>query len=65
MTDKQHHRLILIGLIILFAYLGYQFGSYLHDRNQIRQLTKEKLKIEIELLKIEIEYNEIQLQKEY
>jgi len=60
---KSKIRSILI--FICSVYLGYLFGSYITYQNELRQLTKDKLRLEIQLLKIEIELNEINLQKEY
>jgi len=58
-------KLINIGIVIIFCYLAFNLGVYLNDKSEIRQLTKDKLRLEIQLLKIEIELNEIELQKEY
>ena len=52
-------------MFVLFCYIGYQLGAYVKYQYEIRQLTKDKLRLEIQLLKIEIELNEIELQKEY
>jgi hypothetical protein len=54
-----------ILIFALFLFCGYELASYINYRSKIRQLTKEKLKLEIQLLKIEIEQSEINLQKEY
>lgn len=54
-----------IALFILFLFFVFHLERAITQNFEIRQLTKDKLKLEIELLKIEIEYNEIQLQKEY
>lgn len=51
--------------IILFCFTAYEVGYYIQVKSELRQLTKEKLRLEIQLLKIKIELNEINLQKEY
>lgn len=57
---------ITIGLVfILFCYFGYEIDLYVNYQSELRQLNKQKLRLEIQLLKIQIEINEINLQKEY
>jgi len=58
---KSKIRSILI--IICLCYIGYQLGSYITYQNELRQLTKDKLRIEIQLLKIQIEINKSKLPK--
>lgn len=54
-----------IFAFILFVIIGFIIGSWVIDNSKLRQLTKDKLKLEIQLLKIQIELNEINIQKEY
>jgi hypothetical protein len=58
-------KLYYILIFALFLFCGYGLASYINYQSKIRQLTKEKLRLEIQLLKIEIEQSEINLQKEY
>jgi len=54
-----------ILITILLCYCAFEIGSYFKYQSELRQLTKDKLRLEIQLLKIQIEQNEINLQKEY
>ena len=63
-SDMKSNTRYFIALICLL-YIGYELGCFVAFRHEIRQLTKDKLRLEIQLLKIEIELNEIELQKEY
>lgn len=58
-------KIFIVLVFLLFAYFGYNLGLKSKDNKELRQLTKDKLKLEIELLKIQIEQQEINLQKEY
>lgn len=58
-------KILYIALFLLFCFIGYNIGQSINYKSELRQLTKEKLRLEIKLLKIEIELNEINLQKEY
>lgn len=54
-----------IAWIVLICTFGYIIGKWDIDNRQIRQLAKQKLRLEIQLLKIQIEQQGINLQKEY
>jgi hypothetical protein len=54
-----------IALFLLIGFFVFHFERAITQSYELRQLTKEKLKLEIQLLKLEIELNEINLQKEY
>jgi len=56
---------LYIALLILFCFFAIHLERALTQNYGLRQLTKEKLKLEIQLLKIKIEQSEINLQKEY
>jgi len=53
------------AISLLIAFFVYHIERTITHNYEIRQLTKDKLRLEIQLLKIEIELNEIELQKEY
>jgi len=52
-----------ILIFICSVYLGYLFGSYITYQNELSQLTKDKLRLEIQLLKVQIEINKTKLPK--
>ena len=54
-----------IALFILIGFFVFHLERAITQSYELRQLTKDKLKLEIQLLKIQIEQNEINLQKEY
>ena len=56
---------LYIALLVLFCFFAIHLERALTQNYELRQLTKDKLKLEIQLLKIQIEHNEINLQKEY
>lgn len=58
-------KLLYIAYFILFLFFVFHLERAITQNFEVRQLTKDKLKLEIQLLKIQIEQNEINLQKEY
>jgi len=50
-------------MLALFCYFGYQLGCYIAYQSELRQLTKDKLRLEIQLLKVQIEINKNKLPK--
>jgi uncharacterized protein YneF (UPF0154 family) len=53
MKNKIYNILVLATCL----YIGYILGCFVGDRREIRQLAKEKLRLEIQNLKLEIEIN--------
>lgn len=58
-------KLLYIASFILFMFFVFHLERSITQNYELRQLTKDKLKLEIQLLKIQIEQQEINLQKEY
>jgi len=54
-----------ISILILICFFIFHLERFITESYELRQLTKDKLRLEIQLLKIQIEQNEINLQKEY
>jgi len=70
MKEKIKENLIIVIFFTALILLAHTFASKCveYDKinnSELRQLTKDKLRLEIQLLKIQIEQNEINLQKEY
>lgn len=58
-------KLLYFASLVLFMFFVFHLERSITQNYELRQLTKDKLKLEIKLLKIQIELNEINLQKEY